>query len=286
MATARPISYLYGLSEEPMLKPSTYGPITRVHMARPILGRPFYTTEAYLVDGLLIDAGCAATALELVAWCRDQDVHHVVNTHHHEDHSGGDAALQRELHLPIAAPAEAVPILADFPRLMLYRRLVWGQPRNVAVERLGSVVETEHYRFEVISTPGHCPDHVSLFEPEQAWLFSGDLYVHERVRYLRADEDALTTLKSLRRVLALRPRLLICSHAGLIDDACGAIERKIAFWEGLAEESRALRAQGLSLRQAAHRLLGPEGMMSWATWGHFSKANLIRSLVGGNWREE
>ena len=123
-----------------------------------------------------------------------------------------------------------------FPRLEFYRRLVWGQPGDVAVESLGNVVETERYRFEVIPTPGHCPDHVCLFERDEGWLLSGDLFIHERVRYLRSDEDISGTLRSLRLALALQPRLLVCSHAGLVQDACRALARKIAFWEDLAEQ--------------------------------------------------
>jgi len=263
-----------------MLRSTEYGPITRIHLARTAFGRPLYTVEAYLVDGLLIDTGCPATGPELVAWCRGRNVRQVVNTHHHEDHSGGDSALQGALGLPIAAPPEALPILADFYRLQLYRRVIWGRPGSVAAEPLGGVVETDRYRFEVIPTPGHCPDHVCLFEREQGWLFSGDLFIHERVRYLRADEDALGTLESLRRVLALRPRLLVCSHAGLVEDGCGAIEHKIAYWERLAEQARALRQEGLLLREVTDRLLGTEGLMTHLTRGHFAKVHLIRSLLG------
>lgn len=262
-----------------MLETTTYGPIIRIHLARTILGRALYTVEAYLVDGLLIDTGCPATAPELVAWCRGQDIRQVVNTHHHEDHSGGNGALQKGLNLPIATPAEAIPVLADFPRLQFYRRIIWGQPGSVVVESLGDAVETEHYCFEVFPTPGHCPDHICLFEHEQGWLFSGDLFIHERVRYLRADEDAQGILDSLRRVLALHPRLLACSHAGLIEDARGAIERKIAYWEGLAKQARTLRCKGHSLRDVTDHLLGPEDMMSHLTRGHFTKINLIRSLL-------
>jgi len=263
-----------------VLRSTDYGPITRIHLARTFLGRPLYTVEAYLVDGLLIDTGCPATASELVAWCRGREVHRVANTHHHEDHSGGDEALQKALGLPVAAPSGARPILADFPRLELYRRIIWGQPGDVAVDPLDDVVETDHYRFEVIPTPGHCPDHVCLFEPEQGWLFSGDLFIHERVRYLRADEDAYRTLESLWQVSALRPRLLACAHAGLVEDARGAIERKLAYWERLAERAWALRHEGLSLREVTDRLLGPEDEMACFTRGHFSKINLIRSLLG------
>lgn len=139
--------------------------------------------------------------------------------------------------------------------------------------------ETYHYRFQVIPTPGHCPDHVCFYEPREGWLFSGDLFIHERMRYLQAEEDAHAILESLRRVLALRPRLLFCSHAGLVKDACGAIERKIAYWEQLAERARALHSQGLSLREIRDRLLGPEGWMTRFSGGHFAKIHLIRSLL-------
>lgn len=262
-----------------MLEATTCGPITRLHLARTIFGRPLYTVEAYLVDGLLIDSGPPATASELVKWCRERDVRQVVNTHHHEDHSGGDGALRRILGVPIAAPARAVPLLSDFPRLQLYRRIVWGQPESVEVQPLGDLLETPRYRFEVIATPGHSSDHVCLFEPEQGCLFSGDLFIHERARYLRADEDAREILASLRRLLALRPRLLICSHTGVVEDACGAIERKIAYWEGLGGRARALRREGLSLREISDRLLGPEGLATRISRGHFAKINLIRSLM-------
>lgn len=263
-----------------MLQAAEYGPITRIHLARTALGRPLYMTGAYLLDGLLIDTGCPATARQVLAWCAGRGVRRAVNTHHHEDHSGGDALLQGVLGVEVLAAPETARILAHFPRLPLYRRLVWGQPQNVQVTSLGEVLETEHYRFEVIPTPGHCPDHICLFEPRQGWLFSGDLFVHERVRYLRADEDARATLQSLRRVLALRPRLLLCAHAGPVEDACAAIERKIAFWEHLADEAKTLRAQGLSLAAVSRRLLGPETAMTCLTGSDFAKVNLIRSLLG------
>lgn len=263
-----------------MLRATEHGPITWIRLARTFCSRPLYTTGVYKIGSLLIDTGCSATAVELVSWCRGRDIRQAVNTHHHEDHAGGDSALRGVLGVPVSAPAVAVPILAEAPRLQFYRRVVWGQPGRVAVRALGEVVESGRYRFEVISTPGHCPDHVCLFEREHGWLFGGDLFIHERVRYLRRDEDALATLDSLRRVLALRPTLLLCAHGGPLEDAVGAIARKIAYWEGLADRARALREEGFSLREISDRLLGPEGVMTWASRGHFAKRNLIRSLLG------
>jgi glyoxylase-like metal-dependent hydrolase (beta-lactamase superfamily II) len=262
-----------------MLQTAVHGPITRIHLARTILGRPLRTVEAYLVDGLLIESGPPATASEMLRWCRGQDVRQVVNTHHHEDHAGGDSALRTTLGLPVAAPAQALSTLRNAPRLQLYRRLVWGQPADVEAQPLSEVVETPRHRFVVLPTPGHSLDHVCLFEPQEGWLFSGDLFIHERARYLRMDEDAHQILASLRRVLALRPRLLICSHAGFVEDGYRAIERKIAYWEGLIKQARTLRQEGLSVERIAQVLLGPEGMTTRVSRGHFSKRNLISSLL-------
>jgi hypothetical protein len=99
------------------------------------------------------------------------------------------------------------------------------------------------------------------------------------VRFRRSDEDIWQTIASLQNVLALRPRWLMCAHAGFVDDACGAIERKIAYWEGVAEQARSLRGEGLSLREITDRLLGPETLMTRITRGHFSKRNLIDALL-------
>jgi ribonuclease/clavin/mitogillin len=253
--------------------------ITRLHMGRTVFGRPLYTVSAYLVDGLLIDSGPPATASELLRRLRNARVERIVHTHYHEDHTGGDALLQRALGLPVLAPAGALPMLARFPAIQLYRRIVWSTPRAVKAEALSEFVVTPRHRFEVVPTPGHSADHVCLFEREQGWLFSGDLFIHERARYAGPDEHVAGTLDSLRRVLALRPRLLVCAHAGFVDDACGALERKIAFLEKLIAQARVLRNEGLGEDEISRRLLGPEGLMTRFSRGHFAKINLIRAAL-------
>ena len=103
--------------------------------------------------------------------------------------------------------------------------------------------------------------------------------MHEKVRYLRRIEDAREHIESLRRVLALSPALLICDHAGILEHAPERLARKIGFWEDLGDQARGLRDQGLATGEIAHRLLGRDGLLTWASFGDFSHRNLIESLL-------
>jgi len=263
-----------------VLEVSTHGEITRIWMARGLGGRSLHSVSAYLLGDTLVDSGCPATADELAGWCRGREVRRVVHTHHHEDHTGGDAALVARLGLEIWAPAGTVPILGRFYRLPWYRRLVWGQPQSVASRPFGDLVRIGDSSFQAIPTPGHAADHRCLFDPERRWLFSGDLFISPRVTHIRRSEDVATILSSLRRLLEVDPVLVICSHAGFIVDARAALERRIAFWEELAGKAAALAAAGCSPRVIRRRLLGAEGAMMLLSCGDFSKTNLIRSLLG------
>ena len=263
-----------------MLRVHAEGQVSRVTMARAVFDRPLFTVESYLVDGWLVDSGPPATSGQVVRFARERRVRGVANTHHHEDHAGGDAALYRFLGLVPRASGLTIPLLAMPPHVQAYRRVVWGQPMPVQAAPMGEWLETEHHRFRVIPTPGHCSDHVCLLEADEGWLFSGDLFIAERVKYLRIDEDARLTLDSLRRVLALDFGLLFCSHAGVVVDGRAALRRKLNYWEDIQGRARDLIQAGHPIHAIRNQLLGPEGIMATATRGHFSKLNLLRSLAG------
>ena len=75
------------------LKTTSFGEITRFDLSRKIAGRGRYWTTAYLVDGLMVDTGCAHTSSELGAALQDLQLSHIVNTHSHEDHIGANTYL-------------------------------------------------------------------------------------------------------------------------------------------------------------------------------------------------
>lgn len=260
-----------------MMRVQPWGPVTRVSLSRSFVGRPVFWVSVYVVDGLLIDTGPHRTRREIVAVARDQGVRQVYCTHQHEDHTGGSRALYDTLGLMPQAGAMTAAHLLTPPRIHRYRQFSWGQARG-APARAVDHVATERYAFEVMPTPGHSPDHTVLVEPTQGWVFGGDLFIHERAKYLRADENLPALIESLCCVAALHPTILFCGHAGVIDDPAAAIARKLAYWDTLRVEIQRRKGGGQSLNAIRDALLGPEGMMAHLSRGHLSKLNMIRAL--------
>ncbi|HYU42741.1 MAG TPA: MBL fold metallo-hydrolase [Vicinamibacteria bacterium] len=262
-----------------MIRIEDHGEVTFFRMARRLAGWPVYWTGAYLVDGLLVDCGPPATAHAFVRALGARPVEALVVTHHHEDHMGAAAALRAARGIEVQAHAAALPLLAHGFVQEGYRRLAWGRPPHVEARALGAAVVTRALRFEVVPTPGHSPDHVCLFERERGWLFTGDLFLAERLRYLRADEDLAALIASLDRVCALPATRVFCAHRGEVRDGRAALERKRDRLVALVTRVHALRAEGLSEREIARRAVGPEGLLTWYSGGRFAARNFVRAAA-------
>ena len=265
-------------------KVSGGGEVVRLRVARKVVSQPAYFTAAYWVDGLLVDTGCAHTARQLVEAVTSWHVDQIVNTHSHEDHIGANADVMAMKACKILAHPLALPILAN-PRLQPlqpYRRLFWGWPKPSQGEAVGEVVRTEHFCFQVIPTPGHSPDHICLFEPEQGWLFTGDSYIGGKDQALRQGYDIHGIIASLSRMAELPVQTIFAASGSVRNAGVQPLLEKIAYLQELGEKMQALHEQGLSARQIRRRLLGPNMPITYITLGHFSAMHLVRSYLSGS----
>lgn len=227
-----------------------------------------------------VDAGPANRWPAVRRFLSEEPLRMLLLTHHHEDHSGNAEPIQRELGAEVLAPEASLPLLEQGFPLQLYRRLIWGRPRPLRARALPAEVELPGgYRLEVLPTPGHADDMVCLLEPGRGWLFTSDLFIAERIRMLRREDDVGTEIESLRSVLRRDFQTVFCAHRGPVEDGRAALGRKLDFLVSLREEVLSLRGRGLPPREIARRLLGREGLMSWLTGFHFSKRNLVESCL-------
>ncbi len=264
-----------------MLETSEFEEVTSIRMSIEADGKPVYWVASYLVDGLLVDTGCPHTARELADFLEGRTLDVVVNTHYHEDHVGANRIIQERFGVPILAHADSVPRIAEVPELRPYQEYVWGVPEPSDVGVLGPAVETPRFRFDVVETGGHSEGHVALVEMERGWCFSADIYITERPKVIRVDEDARSLIRSMRQMAALpTERLVLFTSMGeIVPDGRRALESCADYFEDIGDKANALAREGLATTEIRERLFGAGSSLAALTGGHFSSDNLIASLL-------
>lgn len=264
-----------------MLAEKRFETVTQFKMSRTVLGRDLFYVAAYFVDGLLIDTGFERIAPKFYETLCRRNLEQIVNTHHHEDHIGANFLFEEKMKLRARAHPLALPLIAHPPaRLKAYRNQTWGVPRPAHAEPIGNELQTARHKFRVLHLPGHSEDHVGLYEPQEGWLFGGDLFLSVKVRVLRFDEDAQAEIASLRKVVSLPLSRLFCGSGRVLENPNETLRLKLAFYEELQQNARALQAQGWPLTKIRDRLLGKEGAFQIITQDEFSKLRLIKGLLG------
>lgn len=89
----------------------------------------------------------------------------------------------------------------------------------------GDVVRVGTLSLVALHTPGHAPDHVAFWMPDDRVLFTGDLILGRGSSMVTYPEgDVAAYLRSLERVAELRPRMLFPGHWDPVTDAPAKIE--------------------------------------------------------------
>lgn len=141
----------------------------------------------------VVDPGDAAPVLDYLRRENLQLVA-ILNTHHHNDHVGGNAALLKEFPVPIYGPAnESIPTLTH--------RLVEGDTVHLAEFSLS---------FSVLDIPGHTAGHIAYYGANL--LFCGDtLFACGCGRLFEGTAQQMHA--SLQKLAALPDETLVyCGH--------------------------------------------------------------------------
>ena len=166
---------------------------------------------------------------------RDQGlaVSHVINTHSHPDHTNGNDRALALTGAPLAAHPSLRPDvpLADDSELPI-----------------GSL------RLRCFHVPGHCADHLALYETTHRLLITGDLLFVGKVGGTSSDGDARVEWDSLQRLVRLIP-----------DEA--------TVWPG--HDYGVRPSSTMALEKATNPFLGCAGVEAFlqlkATWATFKK---------------
>src|SRR5262249_34067011 len=169
---------------------------------------------AVLYDGLLIDPGSLRMRASLARHLRGltpQAVEAVVATHHHEEHVGNLTWAAATTAAPVMlGDATAGHLRAGRP-LPRVRRWIIGQPEPLQepVARLDGALPTRHGRVEVLPAPGHCDDHVVLYDRDARVLLAGDAFMGQYFATPNADVDSVRWIETLERLSALDVEVLV-----------------------------------------------------------------------------
>jgi glyoxylase-like metal-dependent hydrolase (beta-lactamase superfamily II) len=172
----------------------------------------------YLIGGahpLLIDAGVGEEShLEAIAAAAPNGLDRLLVTHAHSDHIAGAPAIHQRW------PAA---VLTKHPWPIRDRDLPWTPIND------GAVIATDEGDLHVMLTPGHAPDHLTLWHPESRTVFVGDMMQAGNTVVIPASHGGSLAdyLRSLDRIKRLNPARALPAHGPVIDDPLALIDRYV-----------------------------------------------------------
>ena len=188
-------------------------------------------TISYLIVGekraLLFDTGMGISDLKKVVAQLTNLPIVLVNSHTHNDHVGDnwefstiygmdtDFTRQNARGSRLDAQAEITPdqICGPLPKGFDSKAYATRPWKITAYTHDGDRFDLGGRTLEVIATPGHTPDSISLLDRTNGLLFTGDTYCRAPIWLFRPETDLDAYAASIRRLAALAPQVRVVMGA-------------------------------------------------------------------------
>jgi len=182
---------------------------------------------SYLIAGqkqaLLFDTGMGISDIKKVAAELTKLPVIVLNSHTHDDHVGGNwefttiYGMDKDFTRKNAqgsredAQAEITPdqICGTLPKEFNSKAYATRPWKITATVHDGDRFDLGARTLELIATPGHTPDAISLIDRANGLLFTGDTYYPAPIWLFRPETDLNAYAASIRRLAALAPQIKV-----------------------------------------------------------------------------
>lgn len=196
---------------------------------------------SYLIVGekraMLFDTGMGISDIKKVASELTRLPIIVLNSHTHDDHVGGnwefadvygmdtDFTRKNAMGSQEDAQAEITPdqICGALPAGFDPKTYATRPWKITAVILDGDRLDLGGRKLEVVATPGHTPDAISLIDRGNGLLFTGDTYYPAPIWLFRPETNLVAYAASIRRLAALAPQVNLVLGAHNIPVASPAV---------------------------------------------------------------
>ena len=177
-------------------------------------------------DQVIVDSGLPNSAQKILAEVNKDRVKYVIFTHSHIDHIGSAYELKNALrNAQFCIHKEGVknlrgeeirkPVVHSFTyKLLIGAFSSFTKKKFRGIEPDCELTEEELDGLQILYTPGHTSDSISIYIPSDNSIIVGDMLQGTRngLRIPVIHEKVEELVKSLQRIKELKPRVVFVSH--------------------------------------------------------------------------
>ena len=162
------------------------------------------------------------------------DIELLINTHCHFDHAGGDSDFVKAAGCEVAIHKLEADLLRKGDQIITLSGGLFGrrklEPIDVACElEEGDWIDLGEFKLQVLHTPGHTAGSISLFEPTERILFTGDTIFSKGIgRVDLPTGDAKALHASIKRLVELKAQKMYPGHGPSVEKDAHLIILKMA----------------------------------------------------------